>query len=337
MKNTNLKLNKTKLVARLMLIILLLISVFILSACEWMNSGSTKQSELKTTKPTSIKNQNLPNTIETVESDIELENGEVITVMHGKDFNQDDIDFILTFHGNTRNDLAICDPLMGYDLEGILTMGKMGHSILLAHFENPYFISAYLKSDAPDYELNKWGDYKFDVTKYVWYKFYDFTQVVDEIDGMKRTDDTYLLYDCTIKRDIVNGVEYNKNCKYYMEFESEYTLKLTTADMLLYYEPHFMADIVGDQKYIPYMEYGGGTLEICVDENGVEYLYFGYRAINQDGTEYENAAKNLFGEHYEPLLQHFEVLNEIPNEDGLILQYAGIRLDLLAEYLTDGR
>ena len=33
MKNTNLKLNKTKLVARLMVVILLLISVFNLSAC----------------------------------------------------------------------------------------------------------------------------------------------------------------------------------------------------------------------------------------------------------------------------------------------------------------
>ena len=337
MKNTNLKLNKTKLVARLMLVVIFVVSVLNLSSCEWINFGSTKQSDLKTTKPTSINNSNLPNTIETVQSDVELENGETITIMHGKDFNQDDIDFILTFHGNTRNDMEICEPLMAYNLKNILTVGKMGHSILLAHFENPYFISAYLKTDAPEYELNKWGDYKFDVTKYVWYKFYDFTQIVDEIDGMGRTKDTYLLYDCTIKRDIVNGVEYNKNCKYYMEYKSEYTCQLTTADMLLYYEPHFMSDVVGDEKYILYREHGGGTLEVYVDENGVEYLYFGYRAINQEGAEYENAAKKLFDEHYESLLQYFAVLNEIRNEDGLILQYAGIRIDLLTEYLTDGR
>ena len=337
MKNTNLKLNKTKLVARLMVVVVLVVSVINLSACEWKDFFATTQSELKTTKPTSIKNQNLPNTIETVESDIELENGETITITHGKDFNQDDIDFILTFHGNTRNDMEICEPLMGYDLEGILTMGKMGHSILLAHFENPYFISAYLKSDAPDYELNKWGDYIFDVTKYVWYKFYDFNQVVDEIDGMERTDDTYLLYDCTIKRDIVNGIVYNKNCKYYMGFESEYTLKLTAANTLLYYEPHFMTNIVGDEKYIPYREHGGGTLEIYVDENGVEYLYFYYGSYYEDGTEYENYTQQRFGEHYEYLSQHFEMLDEYVNDSGRTVKSAGIKLDLLINYLTDGR
>ena len=61
MKNTNLKLNKTKLVARLMLVVVLAVSVLNLSACEWKDFFANIQSELKTTKPTSIKNQNLPN------------------------------------------------------------------------------------------------------------------------------------------------------------------------------------------------------------------------------------------------------------------------------------
>ena len=222
MKNTNLGFTKSKLIARLMLVVISVICVFNLSACERNDFFTSTQSGLKTTKSTSISSQNLPNTIETVQSEVELENGETITIAHGKDFNQDDIDFLLSFHKNTRNDMEICEPLMSYNLKNILSAGKQGHSILLAHFENPYFISAYLKSDASDYELNEWGDYKFDVTKYVWLKFYDLTQIVDEIDGMERTNDTYLLYDCTIKKDIVNGVEYNKNCKYYMEFKGEY-------------------------------------------------------------------------------------------------------------------
>ena len=337
MKNTNLGFTKSKLIARLMLVVISVICVFNLSACERNDFFTSTQSGLKTTKSTSISSQNLPNTIETVQSEVELENGETITIAHGKDFNQDDIDFLLSFHKNTRNDMEICEPLMSYNLKNILSAGKQGHSILLAHFENPYFISAYLKSDASDYELNEWGDYKFDVTKYVWFKFYDLTQIVDEIDGMERTNDTYLLYDCTIKKDIVNGVEYNKNCKYYMEFKSEYTLELTTANMLLYFEPQFVADVVGDEKYILYPEYGGGTLEVYVDEIGVEYLYFYYGSYYEDGTEYENYTQQRFGDYYDYLSQYFEILDEYINDSGVRVKSAGIKLDLLTKYLTDGR
>ena len=331
------KTNRTKLIATLMLIAILIIGILSLSACEWMNFNSTEQSNLKTTKPTSVNNTNLPNTFETIQSTVELENGEAIAIIYGKDFSQDDIDFILMLHGETRNDRAICDPLMSYDLQGILTAGKNGHSILLAHFDNPYIICAYLKSDASKYEINKWGDYKFDITKYVWYKFYSSEQIVDEIDNMERTKDIYLLYDSTIKRDIVNGVEYNKNCKYYMEYKSEYTWQLTTPDMLLYFEPRFVADVLGEKKYIRYPEFGGGTLEVYVDENGAEYLYFYYGAYYENGTEYENYTQDRFGEHYEYLSQYFQILDEYVNASGRTVKSAGIKLDMLVNYLTDGR
>lgn len=61
------------------------------------------------------------------------------------------------------------------------------------------------------------------------------------------------------------------------------------------------------------------------------------RVVYEGGSECENVAIDIWDEHYEYLADHFEALNETMNEDGLILQYAGIKLDELTKYLTDGR
>ena len=49
----------------------------------------------------------------------------------------------------------------------------------------------------------------------------------------------------------------------------------------------------------------------------------------------ENIAIDILGEHYTSLLDRFEILNEVVNEDGYILQYAGIGLDDLELYETE--
>ena len=332
------KISKTKLHTYVTIVVLVLMSLSCLGSCGIFDiSKPTTSSALKTTVPNALDFSNTENTFETLVTTIGTESGETITITHGKDFNEDDIEFLLTLHGKTRNDGEMCEPLMSYNLKMILDAGKNGNPILLAHFENPYFISAYLKADASEYELNEWGDYKFDITKYVWYKFYNSEQLTDEIDGMKRTEDTYLFYDCTIKRDIVNGIEYNKNCKYYMEYKSEYNLKITTSNMLLYFESQIVDKVVGEKKYIHYPEFGGGVLDVYVDGNDVEYLYFYYGSYYEDGSEYENYTQKRFGEHYEYLSQYFEILNEHINDSGRTVKSAGIKLDTITKYLIDGR
>ena len=330
MKSTN----KTKLVARMMLLVLLLASVVSLAGCDW-DRLLTTTSSFKTTVPNSIELNDTQNTTETIFTTINDVNGEIITIAHGKDLVKDDIDFILELHGKKRNDLVEYDRPPHYKLSEVLTMVKKGKPFFLAHFENPYIICAYLKLDVPEYEINEVGDYRFDITKYVWYKFYNAEQVVDAINGMERTNDSYLFYDCTIERDIVNGVEYNKSCKYYMEYTGEHVLKRTTPDMLLYFD--FTYWMTEGMWFVPYPEYSGSDFEVYVDENGAEYLYFNYRVYYEGGSEYENVAIDIWDEHYEYLADHFEALNETMNEDGLILQYAGIKLDELTKYLTDGR
>ena len=52
---------------------------------------------------------------------------------------------------------------------------------------------------------------------------------------------------------------------------------------------------------------------------------------------YQNYAKYLLGEHYDVLVPHFEMLNESINDKGRTLKYAGIRLDIVVDYLINER
>ena len=253
-------------------------------------------------------------------------------IEHGDNFTEDDIEFVLTLHGKTRNDRALCDMPPNYQLYDVLTFAQNGAPLFLAHFDSPYFICAYLKLDSTEYEVDQFGDYKFDATKYVWYKFYDSTKIPEKIGEMKLTAETYLLYDCTIVKDIANGIEHNKVGKYYMQYKSDKDLEIVTSKMLLYYD--YPSWIIGESKFMPYVKYGAGTFEIFTNENNVDYLYFVYQRSNQDGTQCVNYAINTFGYHYDALSQYFEILNEYIGNNDILIKDGGIRLDILVEYLS---
>ena len=310
------------------LLLVIIITCSVLSGCDWdslIDYITPSTAAPKWEAPEGV--------IETAMVD---ENGNSITIAHSDNFTQDDIEFVIYLHGKLRSVAAI-EPPPNYNLNDILSEGMNGNPIFLSHFENPYFVSAYLKSDAFEYELNKWGEYKFDVTKYVWYKFYNSEQIVDEIGEMERTKDTYLLYDCIVERDIVNKVEYNKNCKCYMEYRGKYVLDKMFSDMLIYFDSGLVSDVTGNSKFIFYPEFGSGGLEIYTDEDNIEYLYFSYGVYTEDGAEYKNYAKELFGEHYEYLSQYFEILDEYVNDSGRTVKSAGIRLDIIDDYLSNRR
>ena len=310
---------------KLTCLLLVIIACSVLVGCDWKNIFN---------KETSPEWEAPEGVVETTTTD---KDGNSITIAHSDNFTQDDIEFIMMFNGKMRNDRAVADMPPSYLLGDILSMGQAGEPLFLVHFSNPYIICAYLKPDSADYELNEFGSYKFDATKYVWYKYADSSQIAEEIDGMKLTKDVYLLYDCIIERDIVNNVEYNKNCKYYLNYKSEATLNITSSDMLLYVEPQRVTNIIGDNQFIAYPEYGGGVLDVYIDENAFEYIYFYYGSYNPDGTVYQNYAKYLLGEHYDVLVPHFEMLNESINDKGRTLKYAGIRLDIVVDYLINER
>jgi hypothetical protein len=268
----------------------------------------------------------------TVVTAANTEDGKTVYITHGENFNKDDIDFVLMLHGKTRNDWVEYEVPPNYRLVDALNFALNGSSLFLVHFENPYIICAYLKPDTMTYIPDKWGDYEFDVTKYVWYKFDNSTQMAEEINGMKLTEDAYLIYDCTIKRDIANSFEYNKNCMYYIQIESEYTYQKIISNMILYYDyPHLITQA---SKFVPHVEYGAGQFEVYIDENNKEYLVFHEQTILEDGTILNEQSKNELGEYYNtfsPCFVVFEELDEYYEYNGAayIRRYAGIELNML--------
>ena len=316
-----------KKITSIILLITIISSCFVFSGCELFGGEVTTTDGEQTTTTTTTSTT----TSTTTQTPLDDEPA-TIEFEHGDNFTEDDIEFVKMLHGQIRNDVAICDLPPQYSLENVLSFAKNGVPLFLARFENPYIICAYSKPDASEYECDKSGNYEFDATKYVWYKYYDSASILDRIDDMPITMDCYLLYDCVVIKDIVNDIEYNKNCKYYMQYTSEHNLELTKENMLLFDD--YSAQVSGESKFIPYAEYGGATFEVYVDDDGTHYLYFDYESFYEDGSGYLNSAQKLFGEHYDAFQSHFVVLDEYINSKGKICKKAGVDLKMLVELLN---
>lgn len=253
------------------------------------------------------------------------------TIEHGDNFTDEDIEFLMHLHGQKMggND----NVLMFYTLSEIIHNAQSGSPLLLMHFENPYAICAYLKPNPDKYQKDEDGYYYFDVSKYVWYKFFEGETVPGAIDDMQLTSFSYLLFDCTIVRDIANSIEYNKQCKYYARYYSEISFTQTTSDMIMYFSDKNVAS--DDSQFVEESPLSKTTYEVFIDENGVEYLFFKYRRYLPDGTLAHNYDKNFFvnynGDFCDIVSPYYEVLKEITEEDGDLIQYAGIRLDILMQ------
>lgn len=298
------------------LLIVIIICCFALVGCGLQNMGAIISDKLFHIEGTTL-------------TSAETTDGNAVYITHGENFNQDDIDFVAMLHGQIRYGYRFSGiyPAPNYTCHMILSAGQRGEPVFLAHCENPYVIVGYLKSlSLPNVDELLGYEYYFDVTKYIWYKFYDLDQISEKIEGMQRSEEKYILYDCIIEKDIVNGTEYNRQLKAYVKYR-----EWITPTMLLYFEPACMEEYLGDD-YMEYPQYGGGTLEIYTDENGVDYVYFPYEVVYQDGSKFD-IGKLLFYEHYSDLSPYFEYFGEEINERGELYKYAGIRLDIIIEYL----
>ena len=254
------------------------------------------------------------------------EDGETVYIMHGENFTQDDIDFVALLHGEKRNDKIPKDMPSRAGLEYVLNAGKEGQPIFIASFEDSYIICAYLKIGALPYIPDIWGDYKFDVTKYVWYKFNNNTETPERLNGMSRTEDAYLIYDCMLEKDIVNDVEYNKACKSYIKYEGEYCYDYVTSNMLLFFASYKLSAVLGESKHIAFPIYSGDAFKVYTDKDGVDYLTLSYNRITSD-----------LGEHYDFLSPYFEVLEEHVNNECSEPELIYIKLSDILDYINGGR
>lgn len=308
------------------LIALFLVVVFVCSTfvgCGWISDiiNGTKESQWK-----------LPEGV--IETNVADADGNLLTVAYSDNFTQDDIEFITSLHNQIfRNQVSW--PVI-LDLADIIGLAQHGGGLFLMHFENPYIIVAYHKFNQPEYEH---GDYCFDITKYVWYRF-DITQPIPEkIDDMALSQYYYILYDCTVVRDIVSGVEYNKECKYYVEYINESSLNNTTTDMIMYFygESNHVTDL--SCKFIKESEVTTTRYQVYTDATGVQYLVLLDEEYDGKKDLGYPLADRYLDEYYDYLYPHF-VANEsldlkITHQNGnfTIYKYKQIELNLFVELL----
>ena len=254
------------------------------------------------------------------------EDDKTVYITHGENFTQDDIDFVLMLHGEKRNDKIPIDKAGPAGLEYVLNAGKEGQPIFSACFGDSYIICAYLKPGALPYITNIWGDYKFDITKYIWYKFTDSSQMFETINGARLTEDSYLLYNCTLEKDVVNNVEYNKTFKCYIKYEGEYSCEYVTSKMLLFFASHKLSNVLDGSKHIAFPLYSGDAFGVYTDEDGIDHLRFSYSEVYYE-----------FGKHYDSLSPYFEVLEEHITDEETVPKLIGVKLSDILNYINSGR
>ena len=146
-----------------------------------------------------------------------------------------------------------------------------------------------------------------------------------------------MIYDCVVKKDIVSGNSYEKQCKYYWEYRGKGGMEITRQKMLVYYVNSTDAEMItGDYKYIKSILYLSVERDVYTNESGKEYLYFKHESYQPDGSIYQNYSQDEFGEYYDILSSHFEVLEE-KSSNNKVVSYAGIDLDTLIDEITSSK
>ena len=296
------------------LICLMLVVVFassLLAGCEWGNTSST----MPTTTTTTTQKKIPPSERDPILDEFVLD--------YTDDFDEYDVEFIK--HMYERN-LTSFPPVNEYEKPAdfcthMLELNTEENTFykISVDIENPiYFVAVY--NDIGAYILVLGGC--VDMVK--WRKFNEYEDIPQSIDGEDLVG-VYAVYNCVIEKDILNGVDYNYETKYY--------LPLTNG-----YEPCNLAYLYGLCESVLWIDiykiFGRPTTtvilhtlffvedmmkeqyEYFIDENGIEYL-----AMPFNNYEYFSIHAWRFGRHKSEMLPYItknESLNEYYYENGEI-------------------
>ena len=271
-----------------------------------------------------------------IETSITDRNGNEVIISHTDNFTQDDLDFVLMWHGirlRGNNDPPISPyPIPSPSFEDVIEMVSQHDAPLyLMHFENPYFICSYKKPNMSDYECDEEGYYYTDVTRQVWCKFINEGDILQTFNGMSRVGHIYLLFDCTIKENITNGEKLEWICKYYLPYKNSSYYDIIAEDMLVFYSDK-------DKVMSAFIEHNNNdhyAVKVYINDEEKQYLYFIHESYYIDGVMYKNYSKELFGNYYEMLSPHFEILEEKLVSEEIKITYAGLDIEVLMNLLFE--
>ena len=240
------------------LLLIVIMSCSALVGCDWKNIFN---------KETSPEWEAPEGVVETTTTD---KDGNPITIAHSDNFTQDDIEFVAMRHSKKMGPNFGVNDVASISLGEMIRNAQDGFFLYLMHIENPYIIVAYLKPNLPEYELDERNNYIFDSEKYLWYKFNTTDKIPNSIDDNKITIFSYLLYDCTITKDIGNNSECNYRCKYYLNYYRESDNIENSKKFLAYYMGREVCST--NNKFLSKPANVVENSKIYTDENEIEYL-----------------------------------------------------------------
>jgi hypothetical protein len=223
------------------------------------------------------------------------------------------------------------------DYSNIIELVSLGAILctISIDIENPYFICAYLDLDDQENVTNIWIKNELDITKYSWFKFYDYKTIPETI-GEKEKAWSYLLYDCVLEGDVFGEHIFNRSCKYFMKYSREVDIYKARENLAICYmnssvlEPEKNMFIEAQPNNFP-------TMPISTNSNGQNYITFQYQGVFGNTTQEIDLSKQ-FGKYYDDLSDRFEYSDEFDytytiNENVCTIKYVGIKLDCFINYL----
>ena len=216
----------------------------------------------------------------------------------------DDLRIVASYR-NSINDIFV-EPLpkQTYSLEEQINMiNNKDYTFYETEIDSKYYICGYINYILGS-ALYLFGGVKSDDVQ--WYRVSSKEQIKDNIKGMGLTA-IYLVYDATIKKDVINATETNKGSKISFlldnkEYIDDQILKIDADNKILMFKENDIADT--DKTVLLYSSDIRNSHRIHTDgdENKLVVLHhsssFGYR----DG--YEIVSVQL-GEYYDQFLPYF--------------------------------
>ncbi|MBO5715648.1 MAG: hypothetical protein J6S23_04550 [Clostridia bacterium] len=282
MKNTNLKLNKTKLVARLMLVVMLIVLVIGLLSC-------------KSIDPLDLEGY----------SSIDDDDWRLIREITPNPNPYVKNGYVPDIPPTTSNLWSALESIAYGDKTFYLAR------ILKNNF---YFLCGYENVFHPDWIYKYFRDsYSADI--YDWYKVKNLENIESKIDSNKLRY-VYIVFDCYIEEDIINEIDLNYYCKYYLKLDVN-SIDGLNVDTLIQQDEILLLERpdINKQAQFPFYTKDdlGAYYWLYTNKEGKQYLATMdkiYGTLNDEITIISNPHEKMF-EYYQNLHEYFEPLEEL--------------------------
>ena len=282
MKNTNLKLNKTKLVAKLMIVVILVAGIIGLLGCKSTNPFDLEGYSSVDENDWRLIREITPNPNQYVKNGYE-------------------------------HDIPPTQPNLWSALEAI-AYGYETFYLVQIIKNNFYFLCGYENAFHPDWIYKHFRDsYSADI--YDWYKVKNLENIESKIDSNKLRY-VYIVFDCYIEEDIINEIDLNYYCKYYLKLDVD-SIDGLNVDSLIYQDEILLLERPNINKQAQFPFYTkddlGSNYWLYTNEEGKQYLATidkVYGILNDRTTIISNPNERMF-EYCKNLYEYFEPLEEL--------------------------